>query len=351
MVISNENPAVSPPVVSVVIPTYNRRVLLEQTLESLRNQTFQDYEIIVCDDHSTDGTYQFLCSLKWPNLKVLRNDKNLNLPGTMTRLFSMARGKYIGMQHDHDLYEPTFLEKMVALMELHPSAGFGYCAYSALNENNCLVEYSIAEANLFPATGLLRGKEFIRILATQINTPVPAMGTIFRRDVVEKAGGYRPDWFLAADEDLYLRVASISDVAYSWERLFTMRLRPYERNQVIGSWRILYTLHEFRTEATKKYLQEGLWYKQFNVIRLRLLRNYYLWGESVSLWLHGEEQQLKKALQFDTIPQLPTRRPFLNLVEALALRLWVLLLGSTKAFGKRFGSLRAKKKLNWKELT
>src|SRR5437667_10354354 len=91
------------PLVSVCIPTYNRRHLLERTLQTLRDQTLANFELLICDDCSTDDTFEFLQTLNWPNLRILRNGTNLNLPGTMTRLFQEARGVYIGMQHDHDL--------------------------------------------------------------------------------------------------------------------------------------------------------------------------------------------------------------------------------------------------------
>ena len=176
-----------PPLVSVCIPTYNRRALLEETLQSLKNQTFEDYELIVCDDCSTDGTFEFLSSLRWPNLKVLRNSKNLNLAGALTRLFREARGKYIGMQHDHDLYHPNFLERMVELMERHPTAGFGCSAFDTLDKNGRIVQPPESWFEFYPASGLRTGAEMIHVLATQVATPIPAMGTMFRRDVVERA--------------------------------------------------------------------------------------------------------------------------------------------------------------------
>lgn len=333
----------SHPIVSVCIPTYNRRELLKRTLDSLYHQTFQDYELIVCDDCSTDGTYKFLSSLKWPRLKVLRNEKNLNLPRTMARLFAEAHGKYIGMQHDHDLYEPEFLEKMVELMERHPTAGLGYCAFHILYEGDRMERNPpIPEYDVFPYSGLLPGKELIRILATQIHTPIPAMGTIFRREIVEQAGGYLPDWYLAADEDMYRRVAAISDIALCRERLFFQHQRPPERHHVLGGWKAAYTLHEFRTDTTKRFLQASSWTKHWNLIRLQLLRDKMIWREAVSLWLHGDSVHLEDALTFQTIPPLPTRRRFLNAGEILALRTWIRFLKATRSLGPWIRSQRAK---------
>lgn len=312
-----------PPLVSVCIPTYNRRNLLEETLQTLKNQTLEDFELIVCDDCSTDGTFEFLCSLNWPNLRVLRNTSNLNLPGTMTRLFGEARGKYIGMQHDHDLYKPQFLERMVELMELHPSAGFGCSAFDTFDNDGRAIEPPSSWFYFYPDDGLCAGEKVIEVLATRLDTPIPAMGTMFRREVVERAGGYLPDWHIASDEDLYRRVAAVSDVAFSHESLFVMRPRPRERFRILGSWQSIYTLHEFRVDTTRRYLDAGRLKKQFNIVRLWALRLNLLFRECASLCIRGQYQDLEEATNLHGIPRLPTLGPVLNQPERAILRIWI----------------------------
>jgi glycosyltransferase involved in cell wall biosynthesis len=314
------------PLVSVCIPTYNRRALLEETLQTLKNQTLEDYELIVCDDASADGTFEFLSSLRWPNLKVLRNSKNLNLPGTLTRLFLEANGKYIGMQHDHDLYHPNFLERMVELMERHPTAGFGCSAFDTLDRNGRIVEPPESWFQFYPASGLRKGQEVIRVLATRVATPIPAMGTMFRRDIVELSGGYRPDWYIASDEDLYRRVAAVSDVAFSRERLFVMRPRPMDRQFVFGSWQAIYTLHELRVDTTKRFLKAGIIEKHSNIIRLWILRLRALLKECVSLSVRSQYGELAAATNLLAIPALPGHGPRLSIPEKILVQSWISLL-------------------------
>jgi glycosyltransferase involved in cell wall biosynthesis len=342
-IINKTNQEEDIPCVSVCVPTYNRRTLLEQTLESLRCQTYKDYEIIVCNDCSTDGTREFLDSLDWVNLRVLHNNENLNLPGTMTRLFAAARGMFIGMQHDHDLYAPDFIEKMVAVLNRYPTAGFACCAYHLSFGRDQLVNNPfISEYKLFPPSNLLKGQELIKVLAKSQHTTIPAMGTMFRRECVEKAGGYRPDWYLAADEDLYRRVATVSDVAFCREALFTMQVRPVERYEILGSWKSIYTLHEFRADTTMNYLPSSHLIKYYNMTRLYVLRLYALWRESISLWLHGEKNQLYKALNTGEIPPLPSGRQHLSFYQRKLLAGWLFILGKSIKCGKYIGKLRSK---------
>jgi glycosyltransferase involved in cell wall biosynthesis len=314
------------PLVSVCVPTYNRMELLQETLLTLHAQRFRDFELIVCDDCSSDGTWEFLCSLKWPNLKILRNATNMNLPGTMARLFLNASGRYIGMQHDHDLYEPEFLVKMVELMESHPTAGFGCCAFTRLDELDKRVVPPVSEFYFYSASGIRPGSDLIKVLASRMNTPIPAMGTIFRRETVESAGGYRPDWYLAADEDLYRRVAAISDVAFTMEPLFAMRTRPVERNAILGGWKAIYTLHDFRADTVKRYARGGVLRKSWGLARLRLLRFKLLLVECAAFVSRGQVGQLRDATNLKALPRLPSGGPSLSSVERLLVGLWGLLL-------------------------
>ncbi len=309
------------PLVSVCIPTYNRRELLALTLETISKQTLRDFELLVCDDCSTDGTLEYLTSLNWPNLTVLRNTSNLNLPATMSRLFQTARGKYVGMQHDHDLYHREFLERMVDMMERNPKAGFGCCAFDMIDDSNRTVDCPEDWFEFYPASGIRSGADVIRALATRVFTPIPAMGTMFRREVVEQAGGYRPDWSIASDEDLYRRVASISDVAFSHERLFTIRPRPTERHSVLGLWKSIYTLHEFRVDTTNRYFKASALRKTFNLARLRLLRLKAIVRECASLALRGQYDQLESATDLNSIAILPSS-PSLSLFEKAIIQTW-----------------------------
>jgi hypothetical protein len=235
------------------------------------------------------------------------------------------------MQHDHDLYEPDFLEKLLNMLEQYPTAGFVCCAYNILNgENQLITDPSIAEFRLFPASGLLEGSSLLEVLARRSSTPIPAMGTLFRRDIVARVGGYSDEWYLASDEDLYRRVAAISDVAFTRETLFTMRTRPAERNAILGGRRAIYTLHEFRVDTTKKYLKCGIVRRQLNLLRLRALRFRSLLRQCISFCARGLSSELDAITELKGIPQLPNGGPTISVIEKTILFLWVLSLKTAR---------------------
>ena len=107
--------------VSVVIPSYNARVFLPMTLESVRQQTFDDYEVIVIDDGSTDGTAEWLTQSDYPKLRLLRQS---NQGCSTARNFGIAEAaaEYIAFLDADDLWHPQKLEKQVRCLDENPQA-------------------------------------------------------------------------------------------------------------------------------------------------------------------------------------------------------------------------------------
>ena len=110
------------PKISVLIPLYNRKHYIKDCVDSALNQTFQDYEIIIRDDNSTDGVFEFVQE-KYSNeistgkIKLKRNEKNLYEYVTTNRLIMEATGKYVMFLHNDDVYLPHTLQHMYEVAE------------------------------------------------------------------------------------------------------------------------------------------------------------------------------------------------------------------------------------------
>lgn len=111
------------PMVSVAIPVYNREKLVVETIESVLNSTFKDFEIVLVDDGSTDNTLAVLrqYALKDNRIKVVHLPKNRGVSAARNAAQDAARGKYIVILDSDDLLFPRHLEKMVRAMEENPS--------------------------------------------------------------------------------------------------------------------------------------------------------------------------------------------------------------------------------------
>lgn len=110
------------PKVSVIIGIYNCANTLQEALDSLYNQTFQDFEIILCDDGSVDNTYEVAKTneASHDNIVLLRNERNLGLNVTLNKCLSTAKGEYIARMDGDDISISTRFEKEVQFLDSHP---------------------------------------------------------------------------------------------------------------------------------------------------------------------------------------------------------------------------------------
>ncbi|MCK4891386.1 MAG: glycosyltransferase family 2 protein [Candidatus Pacebacteria bacterium] len=105
------------PLVSVIIPTYNRARLLKRSVGSVLNQTFQDFEIIIIDDGSTDNTESIIKSFSDPRIKYIKNEKNIGANAARNIGIKISKGKYIAFQDSDDEWLTNKLEKQIRTFE------------------------------------------------------------------------------------------------------------------------------------------------------------------------------------------------------------------------------------------
>ncbi len=108
------------PKVSVVLPVYNVSAHIRGTIESILRQTFQDFELLVLDDCSTDDTVAQIEQIADPRLRLLRNERNLGRAGTDNAALPHVRGEYIAKMDGDDICHPERLAKQVAYLDAHP---------------------------------------------------------------------------------------------------------------------------------------------------------------------------------------------------------------------------------------
>lgn len=190
------------PVLSIISGAYNLESCFsfKNSIESILSQSFSDFEFIICDDGSTDGTYEILSEYAKGDERIvlLRNEKNLGLAATLNRCFSVAKGDFIA-RHDLDDYSAKDrLEKQITYLEAHPDVGMlGTWAY------------------LFDGDGIYDTVKFPLTVTTTdflFNSPYQHGSVVFRRDVLEKAGGYTVSKATRRTEDyeLFMRIALFS---------------------------------------------------------------------------------------------------------------------------------------------
>lgn len=109
-------------VISVVMPNYNTTIEnLNEAVKSILAQTYTNFEFIILDDCSTNGSYEWLAGIEDSRVRLFKNEKNMGITKTLNKGFRYARGKYIARMDSDDIALPTRFEKQIQYMEKNPS--------------------------------------------------------------------------------------------------------------------------------------------------------------------------------------------------------------------------------------
>ena len=115
--------------ISIGIPTYNQASFLRQAILSVLRQSWQEFEVIVVDDCSTDGTPDVVREFKDPRIRYHRTARNLRPPKSWNVCAKLVRGDYFAVLPHDDVYLPGFLETMAGALQRNPEVGFAQCAF------------------------------------------------------------------------------------------------------------------------------------------------------------------------------------------------------------------------------
>lgn len=196
------------PLISVVIPCYNYGQFLGETIDSVLNSTFQDVEIIVVDDGSTDPvTIAMLSSLTKPKTRLLKQT-NQGVAAARNSGILAAKGKYILPLDADDLIHPTFLEKAFWIMELFPRVGFVSPRVKAFGTENWV--HDAPQYNFH----------------TQLFHNITCGTSLFLKEAFIQAGGYKSGFVVMGyeDWDFWISLGEKGWYGYQiFERLFLYR--------------------------------------------------------------------------------------------------------------------------------
>jgi len=203
------------PRVSVIIPTFNSAEYIEEALESVFEQTFQDFEIIVVDDGSTDETGEVL--KKYGDRIRYIYQENNGPAGARNRGIRVARGEYIAFLDADDLWVSTKLEKQVDLFRQRKDLGMvttGACSF----DEKGVFGYSADKRETLMAGDIARNI----FLRSNIGTPT----VMVRKEVFDSIGYFEENIRQSEDDNMWIRIASHYDVELIDEALIKVRNHP-----------------------------------------------------------------------------------------------------------------------------
>lgn len=196
------------PQISVVMPVHNGREFLDESIKSILAQTVSDFEFVILDDASTDGSTELL--REWAKrdarIQLHHSNKQLGLAGSSNAVVSKARAPIVARMDADDIAHPDRFQRQLSIMESDPEIVVIGTLYDGIDVSGRVV----------------RPRDRWRLLRRSAYVPFPHGSTMFRRKVFDEVGGYNELMTGAEDQELFRkmatkgRVVTLADVLYSY---------------------------------------------------------------------------------------------------------------------------------------
>lgn len=190
---------------SIILPTYNRKHCIKRALDSVLNQTYKDFELILVDDGSTDGTEEYISSMQEPRIRYIYNEENVGTSEARNIGIRAANGEYIAFQDSDTVWKDNKLEKQVAYMDgLESEVGMIYSPYKRIYS-----DFSI----IYPSLDVPIEEKSGHILPFLLEHPLADTPTmLIRKNVLTRLDGFDSSMKALVDYELSIRIASEYEV-------------------------------------------------------------------------------------------------------------------------------------------
>ena len=178
--------------ISIVMPVYNGQKYLSLAIESVLNQTYSDWELIIVNDCSTDSTSKIISQYSKidERIRIITNSTNQKLPRSLNIGFRNAMGTYYTWTSDDNILHPDALQKMAEFMDKNPNTGLVYSDMNYIDENGCIISSTKNSCHMINLCNCI-GASFL-----------------YRREVAEEIGEYDHNKILVEDYDYWIRIFS-----------------------------------------------------------------------------------------------------------------------------------------------
>ena len=217
------------PSVSIILTSYNHEKFIREAINSVLNQTYTDFELIVWDDASTDASWEIIQSYQDPRIKAFRNEVNERKAINKALLSGHVSGRYVAIHHSDDVWEPTKLEKQVAFLEGNPEYGAVFTQVSPTSESGLpFGDTGHFYYSVFEQPNRSR-QEWLRYFFTTGNA-LCHPSVLIRKECYTTCGLYAYPLAQLPDFDMWVRLAMHYELYVLPEKLVRFRIRDHEAN-------------------------------------------------------------------------------------------------------------------------
>jgi glycosyltransferase involved in cell wall biosynthesis len=264
--------------VSVVMPSYNHAVYLVKRMEGLLRQSYQNIDILVIDDCSTQNNVEILRRYeRYPNIRLVLHQKNTGLVPVMNQGIEQSSGEFILFAQCDDDCDPAMIERLVKSLQAHPTAGIAFCRSLMIDENDRVLgdDFTFREPAFrarCASDSLLSGQEMARFLFHSCVIP-NLSALLIRRECFDTVGMFSLEYAVCVDWEFFFRVSTRYDTCYIAEPLNKFRQHAAT---VRSTAKGLVTYGEF-FQVLLANIRSGSWHLSFAERCRFRTRVMYLW--------------------------------------------------------------------------
>ena len=217
------------PLVSVLIPAYNHELYIGTAIESVLNQTFGDFELLISDDYSTDNTVRVINGFSDDRIKTFFFDKNSGTVNSLNTLINAAEGEYIAVLGSDDIWAPDKLEKQLEVMKNMPDIAACFTLAEVIDgEGNIIQKSDTFPLDIFNYENAARAKMLCDLFLT--GNHFCHSSVMIRTSVHKEIGVYKLQYRQLHDFDMWLRVLLYYPVWIIQDKLVNYRVESGNNN-------------------------------------------------------------------------------------------------------------------------
>ena len=219
------------PTVSVCIPTYCGAAHLGATIESVLNQDFTDFELVVIDDNSPDNTYSIIASFQDNRIRYIKNFVNLGPEGNWNRCLEEARGKYFKLLPQDDVLAPSCLREQIEVLDNdnNNTIAFVFCSRNIINNNGRIIMKRGYSGDV--KGSISKNQAITKCIRRGTNLIGEPGAVMFRKSLADKIGKFDGSISYIIDLDYWFRLLLHGDAYYIDAPLASFRVSS-------GSWSV-----------------------------------------------------------------------------------------------------------------
>lgn len=298
--------------VSILIPCYNAVSYLGTTIQSVIEQSYLDWELIIVDDCSTDGSYEV--ALQWEQkdtrIKTYRNQQNLGMVGNWNAGIKLCHSPFFVKLDADDIWYKTMLETAMKVLQENPEVGLVFSRFENIDEKGNVFQTSVELPEF------VRNQPFSCVPLVQqgpdkmLAYKIMLQGlSVMRREVFDKIGTYRylltKETQAATDTEFYFRVGAHYKIFYIDEVLYQYRVHETSLSVVDIQKKLSNKkIYEIKYCIIKYYLQCGLITKNKAIFYLKIINRQYSFSK-IAQYLHEK----KWGKMFSTLIQQVVKDP------------------------------------------